>query len=302
MNLERRGIKAISLIIELLQRKEEVRFPEMENCLRAGGVDVQKRTIERYIQSLREDFCVVIHCDRKTNTYYIDKESNPDLNRLLRFIHLFNSSELMMNSLKDSGKTLSCLAFESNGEYIWSNNLEPIFSAILQSKIISFDHENYEKNKASQYSIKPYLLKEYDSMWYVVGVFVDSNYVRIFGLDRISNIIISDQTFKKTEQEQISEKFNSLIGLVYDMAEPTAIHLSVTLARAKYFKKRPLHPTQEIESENESEVIFSYRLIPNRELQRLILGFGSQVKVIEPDWFATQIKEQINEMAKIYAK
>ncbi|MDR0865424.1 MAG: WYL domain-containing protein [Candidatus Symbiothrix sp.] len=302
MNKERGVIKAISLIIELLQRKEEVRFQDIEKCLRGAGMEVQKRTIERYIEYLRNDFGVDIHCDRRTNLYSIDKESSPDMNRLLRFIQLFNSSEWMMNSLKNSGKALSCLAFESNVAYDWSSNLETIYSAILQSKIIAFDHENYEKNTISKRTIKPYLLKEYDHIWYVVGILADSDKVRTFGLDRINNIEISDQTFKKIEQNRIDKLFYNLIGLVYDKDKPTNIRLSFTPREAKYFKKTPLHPTQEIVSENEKEVVFKYWLIPNRELQRLILGYGAQVKVLKPEWFAKQIEEQIKEMLELYKK
>jgi hypothetical protein len=127
MNKERRVIKAISLIIELLQRKEEVCFQDIEKCLRGADMEVQKRTIERYLECLRYDFDVNIHCNRRTNLYSIDKENSPDMNRLLRFIQLFNSSEWMMNSLKNSGKALSCLAFESNIAYDWSSNLERAF-------------------------------------------------------------------------------------------------------------------------------------------------------------------------------
>jgi len=145
-------------------------------------------------------------------------------------------------------------------------------------------------------------LKEYNAKWYVVGVFADSNEVRTFGLDRITNIKIADETFERTEQKRIAELFDLLIGLVYDMEDPATVEISVTPGQAKYFKKSPLHATQQIVSENEKEVVLSYFLVPNRELQRLILGFGSQVKVLKPKRFAAQISEQIEEMRKKYEK
>jgi predicted DNA-binding transcriptional regulator YafY len=293
-------IRSFSLIIELLRRKRQVDFQEMKDyLLNSGSIEVSDRTLERYIGELRADFGVIT-CDRKTNLYSIDEENKPEINRLLYLIHLFNSSDLILHTLQNKEKSLSCLSFESNGNYAGSANLEPIYSAIIQSKIISFDHENYEKNTRKHRTIQPYLLKEYNSKWYVVGVFADSNTIRIFGLDRISHIEMSDQTFEKTEQKRISELFDNLIGLVYDIEKPTAVWLSVTPGQAKYFKNSPLHDTQEIVEENEKEVIFSYYIIPNRELQRLILGYSSQVKVLKPEWFAKQIEEQIEEMLALY--
>jgi predicted DNA-binding transcriptional regulator YafY len=296
-----KNIRKYSLIIALLQSKKEVTLSEIKNYLEKKDVDVSQRTIERYIQELRDDYDIISDCDRHTNRYSLNEDS-PYLDKLLYLIQHVNSYELLMESIKNKDKTLSCLAFETNEGYAGSVNLEPIYSAIVQSQIISFDHENFERNKLKQHTIKPYLLKEYTKRWYLVGVVTGSNEVRIFGLDRISNVKITDETFEKTEQEHISGLFDNLIGLFYDIDKPTTVELSVRPGQAKYFKKSPLHNTQEIVSENEKEVIFSYWLIPNRELQRLILGYGSQVKVLKPEGFVKQIKEQIREMAVLYKK
>ena len=297
-----KNIRNYSLIIDLLQRKKEVTLREMASYLEKHDVSVSQRTIERYIQELRDDYDIISDCNRKTNTYSFNKENPENLNRILHLIHLVNSSELLMESIKNKDKTLSCLAFETSEGYAGSVNLEPVYSAIVQSRIITFDHENFERNRIRHHAIKPYLLKEYNAKWYVVGVFTDSDEVRIFGLDRITNIQISDETFEKTEQKRIVELFDFLIGLVYDMEKPATVEISVTPGQAKYFKKSPLHATQQIVSENENEVIFSYYLVPNRELQRLILGFGSQVKVLKPKRFVEQICGQLEEMRKNYEK
>jgi predicted DNA-binding transcriptional regulator YafY len=297
-----KNIRNYSLIIDLLQRKKEVTLREIAGYLEAHDVSVSQRTLERYIQELRDDYGIISDCDRSTNRYSFNEENPDNINKLLHLFHLVQSSELLMESIKNKDKTLSCLLFETNAGYAGSINLEPVYSAIVQSRIITFDHENFERNKTSNYSIKPYLLKEYNSKWYLVGVFTDSGEVRIFGLDRITNIQISDETFEKTEQKRISGLFDFLIGLVFDMDKPTTVEISVTPGQAKYFKKSPLHPTQEMVSEDEKEVIFRYYLIPNRELQRLILGYGSQIKVIKPQSFAEQIKKEIQEMRKLYDK
>jgi predicted DNA-binding transcriptional regulator YafY len=297
-----KNIRNYSLIIDLLQRKKEVTLREIISFLEKHDVLISQRTIERYIQELRDDYDIISDCNRKTNMYSFNEENHGNLSKLLHLIHLVNSSELLMESIKNKDKTLSCLAFETSEGYAGSVNLEPIYSTIVKSRIISFDHENFERNKITRHTIKPYLLKEYMAKWYVVGVFADSGEVRIFGLDRITNIEISDKTFEKTEQKRISELFDFLIGLVYDIEKPATVEISVTPGQAKYFKKSPLHATQEIIFENKNEVVFSYYLIPNRELQRLLLGFGAQVKVLQPEWFAEQMKLQIEEIRKKYEK
>jgi predicted DNA-binding transcriptional regulator YafY len=295
-----RRIKTFALIIDLLQRRKSITLQEIIDCLEANDISLSRRTVERYIKELRDEFDAITDCDRRTNRYSLNEEDPENLNRLLHVIHLVHSSELLMESMRNREQTLSCLSFESNGDYVGNVHFEPIYAAILQSKIISFDHENYTKKKISHRTIKPYLLKEYNGKWYVIGVFADSGEVRTFGLDRISKLTVSDETFKKTEQKRISNLFNHLIGLVYDIEKPTTVRLSVTPSLSKYFKNTPLHASQELESESDKEVVFTYYLIPNLELQRLILGYASQMKVLHPQSFADKIKEEIRKMSAQY--
>jgi predicted DNA-binding transcriptional regulator YafY len=86
------------------------------------------------------------------------------------------------------------------------------------------------------------------------------------------------------------------------MKEAETVLLSVTAGQAKYFKNVPLHQSQQLITENTEEVIFSYFLTPNRELQRLILGYGVQVKVLQPAWFSQQVEEEIKMMLRKYKK
>jgi predicted DNA-binding transcriptional regulator YafY len=297
-----KSIRNYSLIIALLQKKKEVTLREIAAYLEANDVRVSQRTIERYIQELRDGYGIISDCDRRTNRYSFSEENEACLSPLLHLFHLVQSSELLAESIKNKEKALSCLLFEASTTDAGSVNLEPIYTAIIQSKVISFDHESFERQQISRYSIRPYLLKEYNAKWYVIGVFGNSDAVRIFGLDRISNVHISDETFEKTEQTRILSLFDFLIGLVYDMEKPATVELFVSPMQAKYFKKTPLHATQEIISETEKGVVFRYYLIPNRELTRLILGYGSQIKVLKPEWFVTQIREQLAEMISLYEK
>jgi predicted DNA-binding transcriptional regulator YafY len=296
-----RRLKADALIIRLLQRKGSASIGEIRNCLSDNDFAVSHRTMERYIQELRNEYGVVADCDRRTNRYSLLADDAETLDCLLHVIRLVNSSELLMDTIRNRDRNLACIAFEHTDEYAGGENLEPIYSAILNSHIITFTHENFERNTTRQHSIKPYLLKEYNSKWYVVGNFTDSDAIRIFGLDRITDLKVEDDhTFEKTQQKRISTLFDNLIGLVYDIDKTETVEISATPEQAKYFKRSPLHGTQTVVSESDSEVRFSYYLVPNLELQRLLLGFGSRVKVVKPDWFARQMKEEIAAMAGRY--
>ena len=125
-----KNIRNYSLIISLLQNKKEVTLREIMDYLAAHDVSISQRTLERYIQELRDEYGVISDCNRITNRYSFNEENPENLNKLLHLIHLVNSSELLMESIKNRDKTLSCLIFETNEEYAGSINLEPIYSGI----------------------------------------------------------------------------------------------------------------------------------------------------------------------------
>jgi len=55
----------------------------------------------------------------------------------------------------------------------------------------------------------------------------------------------------------------------------------------------PLHTSQKVLIDNDTELRISITVIPNYELNQLILKHGDTVKVIEPEWLVDEIKENL---------
>jgi predicted DNA-binding transcriptional regulator YafY len=296
-------IRRFSIIVEKVNGKCPPTLRELLEYLHHHGFEVSDRTLQRDIERLRTDFGLDIYYDASSNTYRINPENSLCFDSLMRIIRLFHTSDILWRSLQEKEKSLSWVSFEKNIKDIaGTQHLETIFTAIHGCKAISFDHENFEKGTILRHTIKPFLLKEYDNKWYVVGALSNSGSQRIFGLDRISNLATGKETFKPKERNAATHLFDHTIGLVYDMEKAETVTLAVSKGQAKYFKKTPLHHSQQVAKENEKEVIFSYFLVPNRELQRLILGYGTQVKVLTPKWFAKQVAKEIQAVLDKYKK
>jgi predicted DNA-binding transcriptional regulator YafY len=294
-------LKRFAIIVDKINNKRPPSLKELLESLRQQGFDVSSRTLQRDIERLRDDFDLNIYYDVPSDTYRIDVADSLYFETLLRIIQLFNTSDILLKSVQENKKTLSFISFEQNIENDASTYyLETVFNAIHHCQVISFEHEHYEKKRTSRHVIKPLLLKEYSNKWYVVGAFVDNNSIRIFGLDRIKNLEVEKTKFPAKERNAVTHLFDHTIGLVYDMKKAETVHLSVTAGQAKYFKNVPLHHSQQIVAEHADEVVFSYFLTPNRELQRLILGYGTQVKVLKPAWFAQQVEDEIKMMLRKY--
>lgn len=296
-------LKRFAIIVDKINNKRPPSLKELLESLRQHGFDVSSRTLQRDIERLREDFGLMIYYDAPSDTYRINVEDSLYFETLLRIIQLFNTSDILLKSVQEKKKTLPFISFEQNIENSTGTYyLEAVFNAIHHCQLISFEYENFEKKKTSRHVIKPLLLKEYSNKWYVVGAFVDCNSIRIFGLDRIKNLVVEKTKFPAKERNAVTHLFDHTIGLVYDIKKAETVLFSVTAGQAKYFKNVPLHHSQQIMAAHTDEVIFSYFLTPNRELQRLILGYGAQVKVLQPAWFAQQVEGELKMMLKKYKK
>src|SRR5690606_34609502 len=144
--------------------------------------EVSARTIQRDIEQIRFEFGIEIVYDRTRNGYYIDTETNFNNHSFLRFLEIVNTAELLTESLKETKDTLNIISFESRGNLRGIEHLKTFQFAIKNNRKVSFSHEKFDTGKQRKYAVRPYLLKEYQSRGYLVGILGGTNEFRTFGI------------------------------------------------------------------------------------------------------------------------
>ncbi|MBI9037321.1 MAG: WYL domain-containing protein [Bacteroidales bacterium] len=284
-------IRRYTLEIEKIRRGQLPSFDEIKDYLFDHGFEVGNRTIQRDIEQIRFEFGVEIKYNRDKNGYFIDYENSINIESFFRFLEIVNTAELLTESLNESKDALKHISFDTGGGLKGIENLKPLLKAIRDNRKISFTHFNFHTNKTRKYSLKPYLLKEYQNRWYVVGLIGNLKEFRTFGIDRIEDLDVKTETFKIDNKLNPIEMFEKTIGLVYSQNIPQTIVLSFTPTQGKYVKTLPLHSSQRILIDDEQECRISLEVVPNYELTQLILKHGDTLKVIEPEWLKDEIRE-----------
>lgn len=293
-------IRRYALIIEKLERKQFPSFEEIKIYLTHHDFIVSNRTIQRDIEQIRSEFGIEIEYNRFKNGYHINKDLSPDIESFVRFFEIVNTADLLIESLKESKNTLDFISFEAQGSLKGIENLKALLFAIKNHRVISFSHENFYEKTHSNHTVKPYLLKEYQNRWYLVGTIKPTDEFRTFGIDRISDLVVSEVTFKPKSKIKPLELFENTIGLTYSLGKVEEIILSFTPLQGKYIKTLPLHQSQQILIDNEKEFQIKLRIIPNFEFQQQILKLGDNVKVVQPQWLADEIKTVLTNTLKQY--
>lgn len=293
-------IRRYTLEIEKIKRGQLPSFEEIKEYLHNHGFEVGDRTIQRDIEQIRFEFGVEIKYNRDKNGYYIDYENSINIESFFRFLEIVNTAELLTESLIESKDSLKHISFDTGGGLKGIENLKPLLKAIKDNRKITFSHLNFHTNKVRKYTLKPYLLREYHNRWYVIGLIGGLNEFRTFGLDRIENLEVKPEVFKRDDNLNPVDFFHQTIGIVYSSSSVHKVILSFTSAQGKYIKTLPWHTSQSILTDNEQEFRISLDVVINYELIQQILKHGETVKVIEPEWLVGEIKEILNRTLSKY--
>lgn len=187
-------------------------------------------------------------------------------------------------------------------------HFETLVTSIRNKIPVSFIHYSYDKKLFKSIIIHPYLIKESNKRWYLVGYSEEHNELRYFGLDRIYDPILIDKKFIENRDEDIRSLFDNKIGLTNiktdkETVEPEKIKLWVSNKMANYIKSMPLHKSQTYrEYDGEGEIIVTILVVPTTELISLIMSYSEHMTLISPRWLCKRIEHKLNDSLLKYTK
>lgn len=193
------------------------------------------------------------------------------------------------------------IGFDSNKYLKGLNFIGSLFNAILYKKVILLEYQSFRSTEPKQYSIHPYYIKQYNNRWFLFGYNPQKEDLTTFSLDRIVSVEESDKEYRINLNYDFSEYFEDIIGITIKKDERLEkIILKFSHDQAPYVSTKPLHGSQKVIEQNENELIISIEVIPNFELEVVVLGFGEHVEILEPEFFKTRIATRIQNMHRLY--
>lgn len=190
--------------------------------------------------------------------------------------------------------------FETAHSIDGNEHLEKILEAIKSNSVIQFNYQSFQSNLSKIRRVHPYLLKEYRNRWYLIGKSEIKDKVLTFGLDRVSGLELLSQKFKQNSDFSADLFFKHAIGITTSDKMPENLKIETNEVLSKYLLSQPLHHSQVFEGEKKGVFSFTYYLLLTYELRMQLLGFGADVKVLEPQQLIDEIKEVSQRVVKLY--
>jgi predicted DNA-binding transcriptional regulator YafY len=181
--------------------------------------------------------------------------------------------------------------------------IEVIYDAIVNYKTLIIHYKPYGGETKTR-TISPYLLKEYRNVWYMVANAKEMQHkggTNLFKLNRIQKIESCEEVFKIDENFSAEDYFKYSLGVFHvHAADPIEVKIKFDKKLIPLISETKIHPSMEIISKTEDEMVVTFTVYNTIELKNKILSFGANAEVISPKELRNEIKEIIINTIKIY--
>lgn len=273
------------LLLEDIQRAWQLKWDS----------DYTRRTFNNHREAIAEIFGIEIKCDRSTNRYFLpDSEIAADSDATEAWlINTFTINNLLALGKERLSGRVAVEDIPSGQRW-----LTILMDAMTENRIVLIKYRKYTSQQEETRHVKPYALKEFARRWYLAGWSEERGSERVYALDRILSIELTDQTFKMPPGYNVDEAFDTSFGIYLPEEGQKAerILFQATELEARYLRDLPLHHSQ-------TEIrpgIFQIRVLPTTDVIMEFCRLGDRVEVLEPAGVREQIKAAINKTINKY--
>lgn len=304
---------------------------------------ITKRCVEKDIEYLEYNFPIFIEFER----YSVDAHSaNTDRVYKKRCIRYADPTFSIFNAkLTEEEKGLLSTAlttigsFDGLNSFGWLDNLSKrlgleerrpaiqtsknllenktlmaeLFAAVNSCAVVRINYRLFNSSDTREVIISPYLLKEYNGRWYIIGAADDTGRILNFALDRIDSVETMPGYEFRPIPTDLFDRYDDIVGITYyEDSEVLRIYFWASTSASPYIETKPVHGSQRIlTGENDRRIrskfnvpsdgnVFSIDCMENYELIRELCAYGAELKVLSPQSIVDKIKARIKSMDKIY--
>ena len=269
----------------------------------ADGNPLYRSSFNRHRDAIQDMFGIIIDCERKTYKYYI---SNPEV------LSDGSISQWLFSTLTVHGVLADCAAIKDRiileNVLAGEEYLDTIKRAIKSNRCLrigykKFEAESYEK------VICPYAQKQFRQRWYLLAKLStsgrsqgenDEDQMRIYALDRMTMVELTDETFEIPADFSAQTYFSEYFGVLTDDTPMAHVIIRAHKWMPNYLRTLPLHHSQRELESTPDYTDFSYDIRPTSDFLGELLRHSSGIEVLEPQELREKMRQMIAETLKRY--
>lgn len=258
-----------------------------------------RRTFNNHREAVEEVFGIRIECNRSTNRYFIggSEDVSDEYAENAWLINTFT-----VNNMLSLGKERLSGRIAVEDIPSGHRHLTTVLEAMTENLEIVISYCKYTSSEASEYTLRPYAVKEFAKRWYIIGHCVERDGLRVYGLDRIHSMEVTARKFRIPRRFDVDELFATSFGIYIPEGPGQTIRFRTSPTEARYLRDLPVHSSQNETAADEEHVTFEIFVCPNKALIMEFCKYGSRLEVLSPAPVREAVAAELRKAAGIYTQ
>lgn len=290
---------------------------------------VSKRTTQLDIQTMRSEKlgynAPIVVYDKKYYKYDDDAFSITDIPLTETDINVLTETVSMLKQFKDfslfsdvsdilqrledkiyaeKSHTRPVIYLDKNENLKGLHSLDSLYQAIIKKVVLIISYKSFKSREEQTFNFHPFILKEFNNRWFLIGKKKASDPITNLALDRIISVDFDFNLAYLEEGFDAENYYKDVVGVTVNSGlDARTIEVWIDATNAPYVITKPFHQSQKILKENEDgSIIVTLKLKINYEIERLLMGFGEGLEVIRPNNLRLRMKKKLEQAVKHYNK
>jgi len=175
-----------------------------------------------------------------------------------------------------------------------------VTEAALKQKTLKMAYRAMGRKEETRRKVNPYRIWFFNGTFYLVGYCHLRKEVRIFALDRIRMLSLTNESFTVPDEFNFDDMMKGSFGAIKGKPEKVKIHFAKEAAG--YVQERVWHASQKLTPQRDGSVVFEADVAVNEELKSWVLSWGPRAEVLQPEELIEAIHEDAVKTADRYAE
>ena len=289
-------------VVKTIHRAGRITMKELNEKWRANvdlsrGDDLPRQTFDRWKSGILDLFGILIDCEQRGGYhYYIANPKELSEGKLRTWLlNTYGTAETLSSNLSIHDRILT--------ENIPSSqdHLSTVLEAMKSNNMLHITFKAFTMKEPKRFLVEPYCVKMSAQRWYMLARNTEHKNLRLYSLDRIEAVEISNTRFVLPDDFNAKDYFAEFFGIVLDESVPLqTIILRADKYHQNYMRTLPLHPTQREIFACDDYADFELKLRPTYDFYMKLMSFGNMIKVLEPKNLQEEICKWLENTIEMY--
>lgn len=168
--------------------------------------------------------------------------------------------------------------------------IHQVNEAVLQCRRIDIVYHTMSRRRMTKRRVSPYRVWFYDGSFYLIGHCSLAHEIRIFALDRIKMLRLTEEHFDIPSDFDLDALMQRSFGVF--QGAPVKIKVRFDKEIAGYIQEKIWHGSQKIREQKDGSVIFEAEVSGTDEVKFWVMSWGSRALVLEPVSLREEIRSE----------